>query len=1029
LADADCLPVNRYFSIGCSRPSAVTFGIGRATRSELGTFGVGVSVSLFPVCQKKGMTRAVPSGFAKALWSLATLALLASALVNFGERLTYVIPDDGVAWTETGRGIEARHIAPDGTAARAGIKAGDVLKQVSGVPVRQGVQVGRLLDRIGSWNTATYRIERQGVSLTVPVVIGVASANSLGYYFQCILALAYLAIGAFVYSRRQGRGMVAHFAAFCLASFVLFGFSYTGRLDGFDRFIYWGDVWATLLAPVLFLHFCLVFPESKRVSRARRLLAGAAYLPVAALLTVHHLAALGALETNLPLAELRLLLDQADYALLGSYFVVGALFLGFSSAGAGELVLRQQRRWLAAGSLAGVLPFAIFYIWPYVAGEIPGPNQSLSIFALALVPLGFAYAIFRYRLMDVEWTVRRGAAYTLAAAGLLGVFYGLVFVLTGLVGSGTEGLQLALWVLSVVAGALLFQPLRGAIQNYFDRRAYRERYDYRRTLVDFASELSSELDFERMLSSVVERLRATLDLGKVGVFVGQATSATSGGYRLAAGWGLANARGEELGPHSRLDLSFLDHAPDGDVKPLQESGWQRLQPSPSRQTIDDLGLSYYIPCKVRGRTVAFLGLGLTREGNYLSSEDLSLVQAVSGYFAIAVENSRLYDSLAQKVQQYERLKDYSENIVESLNVGITAADLNDGVESWNTQLELMFGISRQQAVGRRLADLLPAGLVAEFEKVRHEAGIHTIYKFRLRAQDFPREFQPRSNGANGGRKLEQERVLNIVVTPLVTKTFERIGRLVIFDDVTERIELEEQLVQADKLSSIGLLAAGVAHEVNTPLAVISSYAQMLAKQVADDPRRSKILDKITTQTFRASEIVNSLLNFSRTATRELTPVDLRKTITDTLSFVEPQLREVRVVTEVQFDPEAGHVLGNTSKLQQVFLNLFLNARDAMAGGGKLTVRTCVVEHPEGEVAAEIVVSDTGAGIDPEHLKRIFDPFFTTKGPKQGTGLGLAVTYGIIQEHSGKITVESQPGQGASFHVELPLVRKPIHAKL
>ncbi len=975
------------------------------------------------------MTKAVPSGVAKALWALAALALVLSAVVNFGERQRFVLPDDGVAWTETSRGIEARHIASDGTAARAGVKSGDLLKQISGVPVRQGPQVGRLLDRIGAWNTATYRIERQGVELVVPVVVGVASGNSLGYYFQCILAFAYLGIGAFVYSRRQGHAMAAHFAAFCLASFVLFGFSYTGRLDGFDRFIYWGDVWATLLVPALFLHFCLVFPEARRVSRARRLLAAVAYLPVAALLLTHHLAARGALETNLPLAELRLLLDQADYALLGAYFVVGALFMGLSSARTGELVLRQQRKWLAAGALAGVLPFAVFYIWPYVAGEIPGPNQSLSIFSLAFVPLGFAYAIFRYRLMDVEWTVRRGAAYTLAAAGLLAVFYGLVFVVSGLVEPGIEGLAPALWVLSVVASALAFQPLRRAIQHYFDRHAYHERYDYRRTLVDFASELSSELDFNRMLSSVVERLRTTLDLGKVGVFVGQETSATNSGYRLAAGWGLTNARGEELGPHSRLDLSFLDHTPDGGVKPLQESGWRRLQPSPSRQAIEDLGLSYYVPCKVRGRAVAFLGLGLTREGNYLSSEDLSLVRAVSGYFAIAVENGRLYDSLAQKVQQYERLKDYSENIVESLNVGITAADLNDGVESWNTQLELMFGISRQQAVGRLLSDLLPAALVAEFEKVRHESGIHTIYKFRLRAQDFPAEFQPRTNGANGSHKLEQERVLNIVVTPLVTKNFERIGRLVIFDDVTERIELEEQLVQADKLSSIGLLAAGVAHEVNTPLAVISSYAQMLAKQVADDPRRAKILDKITTQTFRASEIVNSLLNFSRTATRDLTPVDLRKTIADTLSFVEPQLREVRVVTEVQFDPEASSVLGNTGKLQQVFLNLFLNARDAMAGGGRLTVRTRVLERAEGEAAAEIVVSDTGDGIDPEHLKRIFDPFGTTKGPTHGTGLGLAVTYGIIQEHSGKITVESKPGQGASFRVELPLVRKPIHAKL
>lgn len=336
------------------------------------------------------MARSIPSAVAKALWLLATLALVALALVNFGERQTFVLPDDGVAWTETSRGVEARHVAPDGTAARAGIKSGDILKQVSGVPVREGVQVGRLLDRIGAWNTATYKIERQGVSLTVPVVIGVASANSLGYYLQCVLALAYLAIGAFVYSRRQGHSMVAHFAAFCLASFVLFGFSYTGRLDGFDRFIYWGDVWATLLVPAFFLHFCLIFPESQRVPQARRLLAVAAYLPVAALLLIHHLAALGALETNLPLAELRLLLDQTDYALLGSYFVLGALFLGFSGGRTGEVVLRQQRKWLAASALAGVLPFAVFYIWPYVNGEIPGPNQSLSIFSLALVPLGFA---------------------------------------------------------------------------------------------------------------------------------------------------------------------------------------------------------------------------------------------------------------------------------------------------------------------------------------------------------------------------------------------------------------------------------------------------------------------------------------------------------------------------------------------------------------------------------------------------------------------------------------------------------------
>jgi len=202
---------------------------------------------------------------------------------------------------------------------------------------------------------------------------------------------------------------------------------------------------------------------------------------------------------------------------------------------------------------------------------------------------------------------------------------------------------------------------------------------------------------------------------------------------------------------------------------------------------------------------------------------------------------------------------------------------------------------------------------------------------------------------------------------------------------------------------------------------------MLAKKMAADPAQSKILEKITSQTFRASEIVNSLLSFSRTADRELREIDLNETIKTTLALVEPQMRaaHVRVVTE--FDPAAAAIRGNASKLQQVFLNLFLNARDAMREGGRLTVRTSLAEAPNGEPLARVEVSDNGPGIDPDHLGRIFDPFFTTKGPKQGTGLGLAVTYGIVQEHLGNITVESSPGRGATFHVDLPVARKPIHA--
>ena len=252
------------------------------------------------------------------------------------------------------------------------------------------------------------------------------------------------------------------------------------------------------------------------------------------------------------------------------------------------------------------------------------------------------------------------------------------------------------------------------------------------------------------------------------------------------------------------------------------------------------------------------------------------------------------------------------------------------------------------------------------------------------------------------------------------------GRIILVDDITERVSLETQLAQADKLSSIGLLAAGVAHEINTPLAVISSYAQMLSKQLKGDTRLGLVLDKITQQSFRAAEIANGLLNFSRTSTTEFRETNLNQVIRDTLSLLEHQFKTAQIVLDLDLAEELPPIHGNPGKLQQVFLNLLLNAKEAMPGGGRLRVATLVDGH------VEALIADSGTGIAPENLKRIYDPFFTTKTPsrpgdRRGTGLGLSVSYGIIQEHAGKIHVQSAVGAGTTFHLEFPLLRNSVHA--
>jgi len=234
------------------------------------------------------------------------------------------------------------------------------------------------------------------------------------------------------------------------------------------------------------------------------------------------------------------------------------------------------------------------------------------------------------------------------------------------------------------------------------------------------------------------------------------------------------------------------------------------------------------------------------------------------------------------------------------------------------------------------------------------------------------------------------------------------------DDITLKVRLEDQLLQAEKLSSIGLLAAGIAHEVNTPLTGISSYTQMLLKETPDHDKRKTVLEKIEKQTFRAAEIVNGLLSFARMNGSEFGNVDVNQLIQESLSLLDHQLKQCNIRLESHLERSLLRVHGNGGKLQQVLINLLLNARDAMPSGGLLEIETSMNDS-----MVLVDIRDTGVGISQENIKRIYDPFFTTKSTGNGTGLGLAVTYGIIQEHGGRIFVDSTPGKGTHFRLKLP----------
>jgi PAS domain S-box-containing protein len=988
------------------------------------------------------------------LLGVVTLCLVLLAVWNFRQERQFQQPVDGVWWREAAGGLEAVKVLPDSPGERAGIQAHDLLTGarvlpdtsaqrteieardlLTGVkplpetstqrtdieakdllsdahyaPIARVADLERVLYRTQVYGKASYEITRDGIPLDT-VVIPVPLDRSLALGLR-VIGLIYLAIGIYVLFRRWTAPRATHFYLFCLVSFALYSLKYTGKLDTLDWIVFWCNVLAESLQPALFLHFALSFPEERLKNIRRGWLLPLVYAPGAGVLGLW----LWAIETRQATGLLLHRLNQTATGYDAVFYVLAATLFLRSYSRADTPLLRQQLKWLTRGALLAIVPFTLFYAIPYILDiRMPSLLTDAAGFSIVFLPLTFSWAIVRYRLMDTDLIFKRGVAYTLATGLILGASYGTIALIAVLFQHGMPepvrdwGLGIA-----IVAVAAIFDPLKRKIQGWVDRVFDRHRYDYRKALIEFGRSLSSETDLQALLQSIVERLPRTLLVARVAVFLAQ-DSEDSSLLRLAASHGLpaeASAAQNRMGPGS-LALGFLDFDQATDHSHIfLENAQQTLHlPQDEQRTAALLDLNYYLPCRVQDgsatRTIAVIGLGRTIGGDFLSSEDVELLESLAIYIGIALQNASLYARLEEKIKEFERLKEFNENIVESINVGILALDLDDRIESWNAQMEAMYALSRAEAIGQPLRAVFPLEFIEALEGFRGEQGVHHLYKFRLTT------------------RAGEQRTANIAVAPLLSRDFVSVGRIILVDDITERVSLETQLTQADKLSSIGLLAAGVAHEINTPLAVISSYAQMLAKQLRGDERLGPVLDKITQQSFRAAEIANGLLNFSRTSTTEFRDTDLNQVIRDTLSLLEHQFKTAQIAVDLDLAEELPLIHGNPGKLQQVFLNLLLNAKEAMPVGGSLRVATLANGH------VEALVTDSGMGIAPEHLKRIYDPFFTTKttpkpGDRRGTGLGLSVSYGIIQEHAGKIHVESAVGAGTTFHLEFPLLRKSVN---
>jgi PAS domain S-box-containing protein len=386
--------------------------------------------------------------------------------------------------------------------------------------------------------------------------------------------------------------------------------------------------------------------------------------------------------------------------------------------------------------------------------------------------------------------------------------------------------------------------------------------------------------------------------------------------------------------------------------------------------------------------------------------------------SLAVKRSEEKLALKSKIKQYtrnletlvreanvelERAYQFRENIIESSPDAIVCIRKGGSIILFNSAAEKLLGYSKNEVIGKmNIVHLYPPGVAKEIMKA-------------LRSNNF------------GGSGTFQKREMRVVAksgeeipvyisAAILYENGAETGSVGIFTDLREKKELERQLLRSEKLSSLGKLSAGIAHEINQPLTGVLTFAHLLAKKFKNDEQTRKDLEIIVRETTRIRGIVQGILDFAREMPMQKQPTQIQQVLEQTLQIVVRQQRFFGIELHKEYDPSVPDIVIDVNLMEQVFMNIILNACDAMRGSGTLTLK---VAQTNGWV--DVIFQDTGCGMPEAMIDKIFDPFFTTKESSEGMGmgLGLAVSYGIVKSHNGDILVISKEGVGTTFTVRLP----------
>jgi two-component system NtrC family sensor kinase len=938
---------------------------------------------------------------AKFIGIIISTALLAIGVANLYKRLSEnSVADDGVHWSDTDAGVRAEYINPNSPLAQV-IKKGDHLRYLlyrnKYESIESAESVHRYLNELGAGGQVCYLIERSGGSFdgasTANYEISFEIASSHGNagveLYLALIGLVYLAAGLLILFTHGEPSLTSNLFAWFEVAFVVHLYGPTQQLTAFDNltdFLYRAAL--ALLAP-LFLRFCAKFPLQRLPARSctsqaspcaikplRSLaIAVASYALAAELIVaeaVYHFAP--GIFDSFTLARLRNWLDAIELLQCALFFVIGCTLLLRSFVKARDYLIRSQLEWMIWGLALAVAPFAALQLVTHLtSASLAQTLESLSYGPLILIPLCIGYAMIRYRLSDVDLSLRPVFIHLAATAAVVAIYFLLIIGISGFIWP-TVFTQVRAWPL-IVAGmlvmALLLIPVKEHIKRWSDSRFYGERYTLRKEIHDFGRALTQVAELSQVLDIASRRLSEMLSVDKVAIFIEDPESRS--GFRLASArrvYGdirLPDDITELMRRHSNYH-GFISALDLSDARRLDERLDARLDESladgicPLRGA--EAEIYYYLPCYVRERMIACIAIGRQASGMLLTGEDMELLATLSDYLAIAIQNCLLYQSqteqiknLAREVELATQLKQLSESIIDSLEVGILVVGADERILVWNKSTERMFAVARQQAIGHRLDETLDHEL-AEV--------LRSAIKRKNQVQV----------DCNLSRDLAREGCqLAFHISPLET-AHEMNNTLVIITETTKPV------------------AQPVQKELSAPeFESVSMYARMLLEEIAGDFHRVYT---------RSPQIIGDLDH------TQFYEVDINHLLGESLRLLDRWLRGAGVEVVCRYGQGLPPVYGNPFELQQVFIMLMLSARDSMAEGGQLTIQTRLVG-----TSLVIDLRDSGGGLLLEDIARIQDPLI------YGADLGLMLCYRIIQRHGGRIFAEGQPGKGAHFAIKLP----------